>query len=367
MVKNNGAKSKILVHIVSLSAVFVIVASLAAVRNGRLAGHELHMSGSDDKSVDAVTVAASGTRVVNTAEICKDVTGYAGPVPLEISATDGRIDSVHVLDNSETPGFFRKVAESGLLQKWNGMTVEEAAVADVDGVTGATYSSRAVIANVRAGAAYLSEHKTATGAAGAWSLGGIAALAVALIAAIVPLKVRNIRYRIVQEILNVAVLGFWTGTFVNYTMMLNFMSNGFHSWASVAAIVMLVTAFVYPLFGHNGYYCAWVCPLGSLQDLAGRCSRSKWHMSYSLIKVLTWCRRILWGGLMICMWLGVWVSWVDYELFSAFVVESAPVYMLVAGCVVAALSVFVPRPYCRFVCPTGTLLRMGQDIGGANV
>ena len=69
----------------------------------------------------------------------------------------------------------------------------------------------------------------------------------------------------------------------------------------------------------------------------------------------------------IWMWTGVWVSWIDYELFSAFVVKNAPAGMLIAGGVVVLLSVFVPRPYCRFVCPTGTLLRMSQNVESPNV
>ena len=130
---------------------------------------------------------------------------------------------------------------------------------------------------------------------------------------------------------------------------------------------MLVTAFIYPLFGRNGYYCAWVCPLGSLQDLAGRVPTQKWHMGAGVVKAFSWLRRALWCVLLICMWTGVWVSWIDYELFSAFVVKNAPAGMLIAGGVVVLLSVFVPRPYCRFVCPTGTLLRMSQNVESPNV
>ena len=51
----------------------------------------------------------------------------------------------------------------------------------------------------------------------------------------------------------------------------------------------------------------------------------------------------------------------DYEVFSAFVFQTASAFVLVLGIVVVVLSLFVPRPYCRFVCPTGTLLRLAEN------
>ncbi|MDE7025722.1 MAG: 4Fe-4S binding protein, partial [Paramuribaculum sp.] len=266
------------------------------------------------------------------------------------------------------PGFWNRVVEAGLLKSWNGVSVDRALTMSVDGVTGATYSSRAVIENVRAGVGYVvNQHEVSQRGDMEWNVAWVAALLVVLMAAVVPLKVKSQRYRAVQELLNVAVLGFWTGTFVNYTMLLNFMSNGVHSMAALTGVVMLVVAFLYPQLGRSGHYCAWVCPLGSLQDLAGKCSPYKLHIGRRTATVLSWVRRMVWCALLMCMWLGVWVSWIDYELFSAFVVGSAPVWMIVAGVVVVLLSVVVPRPYCRFLCPTGTLLRLSQNIESTNV
>jgi len=46
-----------------------------------------------------------------------------------------------------------------ILDSWNGMTVNKAIKAKVDGVTGATYSSDALIENVQKGLKYYKEHK----------------------------------------------------------------------------------------------------------------------------------------------------------------------------------------------------------------
>ena len=66
---------------------------------------------------------------------------------------------IKALANQETPKFFNKVKQ-GLLNKWNGMKVKKAHTAQVDGVTGATYSSKAVKENVKRGISYYLTHWT---------------------------------------------------------------------------------------------------------------------------------------------------------------------------------------------------------------
>lgn len=73
------------------------------------------------------------------------VQGFNGPTPLLIALdTKDRIKSVTLLENEETPHFARKVADGGLYEAWNGLTVEKALNKDVDAVTGATFTSNGV-------------------------------------------------------------------------------------------------------------------------------------------------------------------------------------------------------------------------------
>ena len=71
-------------------------------------------------------------------------------------------------------------------------------------------------------------------------------------------------------------------------------------------------------------------------------------------------RQFLWAALMVCLWTGAWYGWIDLEPFSAFVFESASVGAIVIAVVFLALSTVIMRPYCRFVCPTGTILKISQ-------
>ena len=95
--------------------------------------------------------AQADTLVVNTTELCKDIIGYDGPTPVKITIVDGVVASVEALPNTETPRFFERVLQSGLLNAVVGKKVSEAAEMPLDAVTGATYSSQALIDNLRAG------------------------------------------------------------------------------------------------------------------------------------------------------------------------------------------------------------------------
>lgn len=95
--------------------------------------------------------APADTLVVNTTDLCKDVVGYNGPTPLKITIVDNVVASVEALPNVETPRFFDLVLAGGLLNAVVGKTPAEAADMPLDAISGATFSSNAVIANLRAG------------------------------------------------------------------------------------------------------------------------------------------------------------------------------------------------------------------------
>lgn len=96
--------------------------------------------------------------IVNTTTIASDIKGYNGPTPLKIYINNNKIEKVEALPNQETPKYFFKVKKE-MLEKWNGMTVNNALKAKVDGVTGATISSDCVEKTVKKGLEYYKKNK----------------------------------------------------------------------------------------------------------------------------------------------------------------------------------------------------------------
>ena len=350
-------------QLLSLVTCLLLIMAVSIRRDGKLLGHDFRQTESTDEQAaptDTLRTLSDGTIVVNTASLAKDITGYGGTVPLEISLKDGRVADVKALKNDETPDFFEQA--SALLTRWNGLPVNEAQTLQVDAVSGATFSSRAIIGNMQRGLAYAAQNSVQPSIWDSLDLSAkaIAGLLVCLLAAIVPLFVKDRRYRLFQQLLNVGVLGFWCGTFLNYTALISYMSNGMNILALLVPTVMLITAFVYPLFGKKSYYCTNVCPFGSLQELAGRCVGYKVKMKPQTVKRLDLFRQVLWAVLMLCLWTGVWFDWLDYEPFSAFILQSTSWVVIALAVVFVLLSTVIMRPYCRFVCPTGSLLKYNQ-------
>ena len=105
------------------------------------------------RPADDVVTKENGLTVVNTTTLAEDIEGYAGPTPLKIYIKGSKVEKIEALKNLETPKYFALIKRD-LLSKWNGLAVKKAAAQQVDVVTGATYTSEAVIENVRRGLDY---------------------------------------------------------------------------------------------------------------------------------------------------------------------------------------------------------------------
>ena len=360
------AVMKRLNQIFSLVLALLMMGAAAITVNKSLFGKDFQKV---DNSVGAETAVSAdnaverldnNTTIIHTAQLPGVINGYAGPVPLDITVSDGIVSKIEALPNVETPSFFKRVTP--LLDAWTGLPVAEAKELKVDAVSGATYSSNAVISNVNAGLDYylgINEQPSRQ----PMPLKLWVALAVTLIACILPLFVKNKWYNLAQMIANIAVLGFWCGQFLDYTVMLRSLAHGFAFPAALVVVVMLVAAFIYPLFGKHQYYCTHVCPLGSAQQLVAQICNYKIHISARTLKALDWFRKILWAGLMLLLWADCLTGWVDLELFQAFQFKSASWWIIGAALIFIVFSAIINRPYCRFVCPTGSLFKRAENIG----
>ncbi len=131
--------------------------------------------------------------------------------------------------------------------------------------------------------------------------------------------------------------------------------------------IVVVAFFAMPLmftlfFGRT--FCAAVCPLGAIQDVA----------LVRPVKVPIWISNVL--GLLPHLYLAVSLTLVyagvgylicRYDPFVGFFRLSASFPMLIFGGALLVLSMFVGRPYCRFLCPYGVLLNWCSQLARKHV
>ena len=102
-------------------------------------------------AIAAMTLSvAAQNKVIYTGELGKKVIGYNGPTPLNITIQNGKIAKIEVLENEESPRYLDK-ATSKIFPQYIGKTVNQALKVKADIASGATYTSDALIENIRLG------------------------------------------------------------------------------------------------------------------------------------------------------------------------------------------------------------------------
>ena len=128
--------------------------------------------------------------------------------------------------------------------------------------------------------------------------------------------------------------------------------------SSYAIPMTVVIFFALPLvftlfFGRT--FCAAVCPLGAVQEL----------VTVRSVRVPTWLDQSL--GLLAYIYLGAAIVLAAtntafivcrFDPFVPFFRLSGSTPMLTFGASILLLGVFVGRPYCRYLCPYGAILRV---------
>lgn len=122
---------------------------------------------------------------------------------------------------------------------------------------------------------------------------------------------------------------------------------------SGAALLFFLLPLVFALF-FGRTFCAGACPLGVLQDL----------VIIQPISIPFWLRKTL--GLIPYIYLALAVLYAAtgtdfiicrYDPFVGIYRMNAPYTMVVLGVAFLLIGMFVGRPYCRFLCPYGVLLK----------
>ena len=118
----------------------------------------LLMCGLAAQADDVMKKEKDGTYVVNTTTLAQDVEGYNGPTPVEIYIKKNKIVKVVLLKSQETPKYNARIKKQ-MLPAYEGQKVSKNKYAEVDALTGATFTSDAVKENVKRGLEYYWKNK----------------------------------------------------------------------------------------------------------------------------------------------------------------------------------------------------------------
>lgn len=333
--------------------------------------------------------------VMNTSPYSDEIYGYNSVTPLNIYLDScDKIVEVEMCENRESRGFVNKVINSGFLDSWDGLTIEEAAKHHVDAVSGSTFSSTAMAQSLQTRMSLLSQQKARL-YSWDWSLfiRQVCVLIVTALAMICFFKRRKdsetqrlresrtlrlcdfATLRLLTLLLSIAILGFWTNSLLSLSLFCNWLTNGVSLAIQLPILIIAALSIILPLVTKKAFYCQYLCPFGAAQEFAGKINfkRSNARKDTSnvsttsktkanIYKVFSVLRKVILLSLLIIFALGVGLDLSVVEPFPIFNYQSIGFGVAIFATVILILSIFIKKPWCNYLCPTGTLLESFRTL-----
>ncbi len=303
------------------------------------------------------------TQFIFSSEHAPDIAGYGGPIPLVIGIDDhGIIKEIIFQKNSETPEFFNKVIDTGILNHWIGKDVPAAAEVEVDAVSGATMSSEGIAKTINKSLnAKLGIATGTTGLSKAEWIKTISISAVgifALLSFFAHKRLKSVQLLLVTS--SIVILGIWHGSLLSVSKISAWLLDGVPNYVELPLLLIFLASVLIPAFTGKNFYCYHLCPFGAAQDLMAK--GIKVNIKVKLYKWLNHMRMVILMGCVALLLFGMGAHIANLEPFSAFKPEYAPVTAIVLFSAALLVSTFIPRVWCRFLCPCGAFLDLFKGI-----
>jgi len=309
-----------------------------------------------------------------------EATGYGGPIKVIVGVDlNGGILGVEIIENRETPGFFRLVDSTGFVDQFIAKRFDStlAINVDIDGISGATLSAEGIAASIRQAVRIIASDglESPLPAEKRQIKFGIPEIILIGLytAGYFSHKQKNVklksRFRWITLTTGMVVLGFIYTAPLTISQVIALLSGYWPDWHNNLYWYLLIGGilFVTTVDAKNPY-CAWFCPFGAFQETLAAISGAKHFRPRPWRKYLTWLPRIL---AMTAIVLGLALRQpgvAGYEPFATLfdLRGTAIEWGLLVVTILASL--FLYRPFCNFICPIDPFVdfisavrRLGKD------
>lgn len=310
--------------------------------------------------------------VISTSPVADNITGYQGPTQTLIGVNPtGKVTRMHLHQSYDNEPYTTYPDEDwSFPELFTGLTLEEVAEFDlqanqVEGVSGATWTSmamaRAVIQTASVQVARSQETKSVTANTTrplqfTWRDG----ITLALVSLGILIACTHLRgftlLRTSYQIALIVVLGFMNGDLLSQALLVGWAEHGI-PWQAAPRLALLTgAAFAFPALSKRNVYCSHLCAYGAAQQLLK--NRIPWRLRLGkrLRSALSVIPAVLLTFVVVVTIVDLSFSLVDIEPFDGFLFWIAGPIALTIFLGGLLASSFIPMAYCRFGCPTGSLL-----------
>ncbi len=289
--------------------------------------------------------------------------GYGGPMDLLVGvAPDGTILGVEMVEQRESPGFFRLVHSNKLLENYAARAVSDPLRLgeDLDTVSGATMSAEGVASAVRAAARTVAADALKTPLPAESRSVQIGApeivLVLLFVSGYIGHKQRKPRVKRFMRwgtlLAGMVTIGFLYTLPLTISMVVSALSGYWPDWHTNLYWYLLIggVLFVTTVEAQNPY-CSWFCPFGAFQECLAAVTKVKTFRPRDLSTPLQWLQR---GLALTAIVLGLALrqtAAASYEPFATlFDLRGTPVQWALLIIVILA-SLMMYRPFCNYLCP----------------
>jgi hypothetical protein len=288
--------------------------------------------------------------------------GYGGPLQVSVAVDgSGTVIGAVIADEKESPAWMARVLNQGFMSRLIGKGHSDPFRIgdDVDGISGATLTVRALAHATAEGSRSASERLglSVEPQAPPRIVFGVPEIVLILLFAIGFLGHKGrIPYtkqaRWVSMIIGLVVLGFIYNSPVTLAYITKLLLGYWPQWQTNLYWYFLIGGilFVFTVDNKNPY-CQWCCPFGAAQECMGVIGGAKGATPHRFHDHLIWLQRIL---TLAAILLGVWFrnpGIASYEIFGTlFDLVGSSVQFAALGLVLIA-ALFIKRPWCNYLCP----------------
>lgn len=321
---------------------------------------------------DILQVHGRGDRTLGWAGTGSE-SGYGGPMLVVVGIdTLGRVAGVRIVQQRETPIFWRMVRAAAYLRAITGSRYDaiDYDYHDVVGVTGATISSDAIVGSIRASVATVAGEAfddpiTLPRRPFEFGILEISVL-VLLILGFAAHRAGGLLRRRVRwacQIAGLIVIGFWQDSPITLAKITAILSGFFPDVRTGLALYLLLAGFAVTSFawGRN-VYCLYACPFGAAQRCVGVIGAKRFKLPVWSVRVLEKLRTLIVFAALFMAFLSLQPALASYEPFAAlFSLRGSTLQWLLLFIVLVA-SLFIRTPWCSFFCPMRTFEIAIKDL-----
>jgi len=290
-------------------------------------------------------------------------TGYGGPLELAVLVdTNMVIQNLFITRHNETSSYVKKV----LNREFQGQIIHKTYTdafdleKDLDGVSGATYTSRAIADAAREACRKIAVEQVAyelpesTSPAVSFGLPEILLIllfSLSLYGVYSKIKwKKTLRWSIM--LISFLVLGLWLSVPLSLLKMNTFLLGFWPEWHTGLYWYLLIGWTILTLLLTNkNIYCNWICPFGAAQDCLGVFGKAKYKIHGRSKDILKWVQRAFAFAAIAAALYFRNPGTINFEIFGTFFNLTGSTFLFVLTAIYVLSSMFIIRPYCDTLCP----------------